>query len=205
MIKRTSLFRALVLFLPLVAIAARAEEQIQAPDFKEGDYWRYKVITKIRAGASPANESWNGIYIMRYAKGRIVLRKLVDGKAIPSPGDSPATFLGFRQHPREHTLQFPLYLGKQWRYSYQLKATHNVNVEVVSEERVATEAGIFNALKIERTRQIAYASQVWGTGIWASRGAYFYSPETKSIVKYDTEDDSGGALHIELLKFEVSR
>jgi len=121
------------------------------------------------------------------------------------PEISPAMFLGFRPGAREHTLDFPLYTGKQWRYSYKLRLTNTVNVQVVGQERVATEAGIFNAVKIERTRQHSTTNPRWGTGTFTTDGVYFYSPEARSIVKYDAENVYGAALHIELLKFEPTR
>jgi len=119
---------------------------------------------------------------------------------------SPAMFLGFRPGSQEHTLDFPLSVGKQWRYSYKFRTvTMIVNVQVVGQERVGTEAGVFNALKIGRTRQYSMVNPLWGTGTFTTDGVYFYSPEARSIVKYDAEDVNGAALHIELLNFEPTR
>jgi len=102
---------------------------------------------------------------------------------------------------------FPFYVGKQWRDSYKptifRNTFHNItNSEVVAEQQVATQAGNFRSLRIERTEQAALSYAPSGTSFMATtRGAYYYCPETKSIVKYDLVGDRGNELHIELLKF----
>jgi len=104
-------------------------------------------------------------------------------------------------------LPFPFYVGKQWRDSYKptifRNTFHNItNSEVVAEQQVATQAGNFRALRIEQTTQAALSYAPSGTSFMATtRGAYYYCPETKSIVKYDLVGDRGNELHIELLKF----
>lgn len=204
MIKRISLLLAFVLFLPLVDIAA-PEERAEAPVFKEGDFWKFKVTSKPESGASPANKLPNGIFILRYAKGAIQVRELVDEKEIVSEQLDIPVLLCFRQGPRAQDLQFPFYLGKEWPYSYKVTITQTAQLKVVALERVATQAGTFQTFKIDKTLQWSIASVRWGTGIKAIRGTYFYSPETKSIVKFDSVGDTGFARSIELLKFETSR
>ena len=200
MIKRASLFRALLVFLTLIAVSASAEEQIQAPVFKEGDFWKFKIIQKAAPGF-PRPE-WNGIYVVRYVNGGIQVRKLVDEKEVPPEPNGIPALLGFRKTELEHALEFPLYVGKKSRYSFKfLKATDLFNIEVMSKEQVTTEAGIFQTFKIECTKQWAEP----GGGIISVPATYFYSPEAKTIVKYDSESDHGYILHIELLNFESSR
>lgn len=200
MIKRTCLFRALPVFFILVAVSAPAEEQIQAPIFKEGDFWKFKVVQQAASG-HPRPE-WNGIYIVRYANGRIQVRKLVDEKEMPPEPNGIPALLGFRKTEQERAVEFPLYVGKQFRYSFKfLKATDVFNIEVMAEEQVTTEAGTFQAFKIKSTKQWAEP----GGGMITVPATYFYSPKAKPIVKYDSESDHGYILHIELLKFESSR
>lgn len=206
MIKRTSLFRAVALFLPLIAVAAQGAEQFQAPVLRSGNCWKFKISSKPPSGVSFPNKPPDGTFILRLNKNIQVL-EIIDQKEIPSDQrGSILRLLGFPRQggPQSPLLQFPLYVGKEWQYSVKYTLTHTVNVKVVSEERVATQAGIFQALRIERTRQYATANPRWGTGIVTIGGAYFYSPETKSIVKYDTEGDDGSAASIALLAFESS-
>jgi len=67
---------------------------------------------------------------------------------------------------------------------------------------VATQAGSFRALKIERTEQASITYNPSGNSLmWVEQGAYYYCPETKSIVKYDLGGNDGHELHIELLEF----
>jgi len=196
MLKRLSLLAALI-FLLLVSGAAEAEEQVQAPVFKEGDFWKFKIIQTAAPGYPRAE--WNGVYIVRYANGRIQVQKLVDDKEMPPEPNGIPALVGFRKTKQEHALEFPLYVGKQFRYSFKfLKATDVFNIEVMAEEQVTTEAGVFQAFKIKSTKQWAEP----GGGIITVPATYFYSPEAKTIVKYDSESEHGYILHIELLKFE---
>ena len=143
-------------------------------------------------------------------------QEFVENKETPlEPGQYSGhilALLGLRQTAGSTTtfnilLPFPFYVGKQWRDSYKptifRNTFHNItNSEVVAEQQVATQAGNFRALRIERTQQAALSYAPSGTSFMATtRGAYYYCPETKSIVKYDLVGDRGNELHIELLEF----
>jgi hypothetical protein len=216
--QRTAVLRALLLLVALVANAARADDQGQASVFKEGDFWKFKVVEKPVPGfSSTAIQYPNGIFTLRYtARGRMRVQEFVENKETPlEPGQYRRrilSLLGLRQPAGSTTtfnilLPFPFYVGKQWRYSYKptifRNTFHNtVNSEVVAEQQVATQAGNFRALRIEQTQQAALSYNPSGRSFMAiTRGAYYYSPETKSIVKYDLVGDNGDELHIELLEF----
>ena len=202
-----------VIFFVLVAVGARAEEQVQAPVFKEGDFWKFKIVQKPVPGfSSTANEFPNGTFILRHdTNARMQLREIIGEKQIfpesPTYRDYILSILGLRQ-PRssptifnKNLLPFPLYVGKQWQFSYRTKVTNVVNSEVLAEQTVTTRGGNFQALRIERNNQWAEANPVWGSRVHVTRGTYFYSPEAKIVVKYDSENDDGFELHIELLEF----
>lgn len=72
---------------------------------------------------------------------------------------------------------------------------------MVANELVATQAGNLEAFKIEITDQFALAGPVAGSSIMSARGFYYYSPETKSMVKFDFVGDYGWEIHNELLEF----
>ena len=190
MIRRNSLFRALILFVPLVAATAWAQEQIQEPVFMRGDFWKYRVIRKPSGGGSLITK----FYILRYAEGATQVAEIVDGKEVPR-SETILQLLGFQQSERTQLLQFPLYIGKQWRDSRKVqRATIILNVEVVAVERVATQAGTFQSFKIESTQQYSVASpNAAGIGTVRADGSYFDSPETKSIVKYDGDILNGSS------------
>ena len=214
----------LICFLP--ASFARAEDQVQAPVFKEGDFWKFKIVEKSVPGrSSTAIQHPNGIYTLRHnATGRMRVQELIENKEVLLESGQYLrrilSVLGLRQTggpegpPTRFNilLPFPFYVGKQWRDSYKttvrntFSVPHTVNSEVVAEQQVTTQAGDFRALRIERTHQVAVSNADSGTSFIAiTRGAYYYCPETKSIVKYDLVGDSGDDLHIELLEFVPAR
>ena len=218
--QQTAVLRALLLLLvALVANAARADDQIQAPVFKEGDFWKFKVVEKPVYGfSSTALQYPNGIFTLRYtARGRMRVQEFVETKETPlEPGRYSGhilALLGLRQTAGSTTtfnilLPFPFYVGKQWRDSYKIiirntvSVPHTVNSEVVAEQQMATQAGNFRALRIERAHQTSVSHPPSGTSfMWITQGAYYYCPETKSIVKYDLVGNFGDELHIELLEF----
>jgi len=200
-----------LIFFVLIAGAARAEEQVQAPVFKGGDFWKFKIVQKPVPGFS-SNELPNGTFILRHdAKDRMQLREVIGEKKVlpesPTYRGHIMSLLGLRQSRTSPTtfnknlLPFPLYVGERWEFKYRTRVTNTVNSEVVGEESVSTQAGNFRALRIERNNQWAEANPVWGSRVHITRGTYFYSPEAKVIVKYDSENDDGFELHIELLEF----
>ena len=73
-----------VIFFVLVALVARAEEQVQAPVFKEGDFWKFKIVQKPVPGfSSTANEFPNGTFILRHdTNARMQLREIIGEKQI---------------------------------------------------------------------------------------------------------------------------
>lgn len=216
--QRTAVLRALLLLVAFVANAARADDQVQAPVFKKGDFWKFKVVEKpVRGFSSTAIQYPNGIFTLGYtARDRMQVQEFVENKETPlEPGQYSGhilALLGLRQTAGSTTtfnilLPFPFYVGKQWRDSHKptgfRNTFHNItNSEVVAVQQVATQAGNFRALRIEQTKQAALSYNPSGTSFMATtRGAYYYCPETKSIVKYDLVGDRGNELHIELLEF----
>ena len=105
------------------------------------------------------------------------------------------------------SLNFALSVGKKWNYTYRNKApvsrscdTFDVAVNTVGVEQVATTAGAFKAFKLEMTFGFTTKS-----GRQRSfQQTYFYSPETKSVVKVNLLRDDGGTREAELIKFGAS-
>ena len=106
-------------------------------------------------------------------------------------------------------LNFPLTVGKQWTRDY--KGTYigssrtmarKVTYEVKGIEQVTTPAGTFRAFKLESDDRAA-PRDFWVTNYW-------YSPETKSIVKFQFDATAGGQEQglkrdIELIKFTPAK
>jgi len=104
-------------------------------------------------------------------------------------------------------LQLPLSVGKKWEFTYELDIpqgtrSRNVAVQVVAFERIETAAGSFETFKIEKYVQWATANTRQGITVENVQAIYFYSPKTKSVVKYRSESTDGATREIELIKSE---
>ena len=115
----------------------------------------------------------------------------------------------------QKTLDFPLQVGKEWRYSFFASAARggrgNVapfwyTYEIVACEEVSTPAGKFPAFKVEVTE--IYSDRALGATV-PTHGVYhlWYAPQVKNYVKRHYEAMAhwiGPAFRdYELVKFEV--
>ncbi len=178
--------------------------EVKAPVYNDGDWWVFQVKEE---GKRP----WNAR--VTYKDGKFDSDELafLRGEDIP---DAPS-FLPFASvflnDPQKKWLDFPLVPGKRWSFRYLYEwapagstytkfAIAEAEVMGTVAQQMKTPAGSFNLIKIRRTD-------------WLKRGrradlTYFYSPETKSVVKL-TADVSGRSgrdlpeLHFEmkLIKF----
>lgn len=121
--------------------------------------------------------------------------------------DSLLALLGLSEDPGYRDLEFPLSVGKKWNYTYRARLRgeripflRSVEISVVGIEQITTAAGTFSAFKL--VKEDWYRRSRWIT-------TYFYSPETRSVVKslYDSSvgSGSGGKREIELVKFGSAR
>lgn len=181
-------------------------DTVHAPSFHEGDFWHFKVSAQLAPGVSHSRALEDGIYILRYSGGKIQVRRFIDEQEQPA-GRRPVllALLGLSEAEGYQDLKFPLSVGQTWRYTYEADGPRKlqnrlVEIHVVGMERVSTPAGAFPAYRIEKREN-------WSTGgkgglkVHNVPTVYFYSPETKSIVKYLLEDDSGRTREIQLIKF----
>jgi len=80
---------------------------------------------------------------------------------------------------------FPIWVGKDWRGSEFLRHKwRTANAKVTGTESVVTPAGTFNAYRIERA-----AWMFVGTANYYVNQTYYYSPETRSMVKYQCSEE----------------
>jgi len=121
------------------------------------------------------------------------------------PGEGLLTVVG-QSEQRPH-LKFPLSVGQKWAYEYKTRPVtakqdqnRSVEVSVTGMEQVTTPAGSFKVYKLVRTESWTRPSRQGG---WNSNTVtYFYSPETRSIVKRSSVSDSSpGTVELELIKF----
>jgi len=104
-------------------------------------------------------------------------------------------------------LKFPLSSGQKWIYQYVIRLRDgkfdlrgSAEVNVAGTEEVTTPAGSFKVYKLIKTESWTVGSK-YGTGNSATT-TYFYSPETRSIVKSSSAaENSALTVETELIKF----
>jgi len=203
---------ALVLFV-LVA-SASAQEQAEQPVFKDGDSWQFVLSQKDTPVST--TERLTGTYELVYSEGKVNVYEVngdqkteVDIKP-GGPGDGLAALIG-KQEQRP-TLKFPLLVGQKWKYEYVTRPAgsnadqqRSVEATVTGIEQVTTPAGSFKTYKLvrEESWQVTRGRTVgWVTGIVT----YYYSPETRSIVKSTTANNrSSATAQTELIKFTPAK
>jgi len=188
------MLKTLVLSLPvlmsLLGGAAIAQDQAPAPTYRGGDTWQF---TGIETGQSQSStKALNGEFKVTF-KGAGDIRVVPIGQqksAFKQSVNELRRMLGITDD--EKFLEFPLTVNKKWTSEFRGELRGGVTVDVHAEmvvsgyEEVTTGAGTFKAYKIERYETSAGG----GTGQRAASHrrqvdyVYYYSPETRSIVKF---------------------
>jgi hypothetical protein len=182
-----------------------AQEQAPAPSFKDGDTWQFNITAKGQRTSS--SERFTGIYELVFSQGQL---KVYEGKTelnIKSEGAGSELLNLIGINAEQPSLKFPLSVGQKWNYEYVNRPIgaredikYSVEVTVTGIEQVTTPAGSFKAYKLVRNeqRRVAGRQVRWIT----TTITYFYSPDTRSVVKSTTvSDDAPGTTDTELIKF----
>lgn len=193
--------------------ATCVQAQAPAPVFKQGDTWHYKYAPT--GGIRSSTDTLDGVYEITFTQGGFKLYEVEGGSGrggeIPvqiGTGDRSERLLsGFGQVEKRQVLSFPLSVGQKWNYEYTTSPpgfssnqTRSVEVNVVGMEDVTTPAGTFKAYKVVRVE--TYAPRPRARNLVRATATYFYSPETRSIVKGAlTRDTSDATQDYELIKF----
>lgn len=183
---KTKIVAFVILFLTGVVFAA------EAPTYNEGEQWLFRV-----KGAGQAD----GEYQVTYKDGKFDSN---DMQFLTS-----ALFVTvYLADPQKKWFEFPLVAGKKWSFRYQHRGAttgrtdwRNSEVEVVGPvpQSVKTPAGEFKVIEVRRT-------DFFGRARFDL--TYFYSPETKSVVKLVADTDSpAGKTHaeMELTKYSIQQ
>jgi hypothetical protein len=201
---------AVALFWSTVVVLA--QDQAPAPVFKEGDTWQFNRTNKGQLTSS--SERISGIYELVFSQGQMKLYEVAGTEKneldVKPGGPGEGLFAAVANSERRPTLRFPLSVGQKWTYEYENMPVgarpgsqaqkRSAEVAVTGIEQVTTPAGSFRAYKLVRTEQ-------WRGGgrnvVWnKSTITYFYSPETKSVVKSSSvQDNSSATSENELIKF----
>jgi hypothetical protein len=184
-----------------------AQEQAPAPSFKEGDTWQFNFSRKGQI-ASSTDQLNEGVYELSVLQGDVKLYESNGGERSEIPvRQGLLRLIGKSDENRRPELKFPLSVGQKWTYEYQVRPPNSrrdqkrlVEVSVAGMEQVTTPAGTFKAYKLIRSESWS-STGLAGTG-GSSTTTYFYSPETRSVVKSSTVNDVNPAtIDIELIKF----
>lgn len=179
-----------------------AQEQAEAPVYKNGDFWDYNVGGKMIVSTS---SFLPGTYEVVFNDGKLQIFKLEPSGKSPVDGSSVITMamlqamLGRGKYLGGEYLEFPLSAGKKWNIEYSIRpsgakkdVSYKGETNVSGPQSVATPAGNLRAFKLIRAVRSSIGSDTTAT--------YYYSPEAKSIVKF-LLDSPDGARDIELAKF----
>jgi len=121
------------------------------------------------------------------------------------PGEYLVLLLGLSEILQD--LKFPLSVGQKWSYEYRWTSRgakriqpRSIEVNVSGVEQVTTPAGSFKAFKIVK-QEIWVMGKQAGGGQGSESTTYFYSPDTKSVIKSSYVNENGARREIELIKF----
>jgi hypothetical protein len=204
---------ALVSSMPTNLEAAEDTGQAAAPVYKGGS-WVYRVSSKLHSG-SRSNLLPDGDYEITFEEGKRRIFQLDNGQkvAVSNPGNLTLMLptKGIVESDLQY-FQFPLAVGKKWTAKYYSGRWLTAENSVTGTETVTTAAGSFSAIKIERQLSMARASFSSGTTHIESTWTYFYSPQTRSVLKYHYQSEQAvmgegnfspvQTTDIELIKFD---
>jgi len=192
-------------------IVVLAQEQAPAPTFKEGDTWQFNISRKGQIGSS--TDQNEGMYELSVAQGAVKLYEINGSQKneIPIQPDGPSQGLLrlVGKSDQRTDLKFPLSVGQKWTYQYDTRPAglprdqrRSVEINVAGIEQMTTTAGAFKAYKLIKSESWSTTGRGGGTGGGINTTTYFYSPETRSIVKSSNVNDKNpGTVETELIKF----
>jgi hypothetical protein len=190
-----------------------AQEQAPAPVHKEGDTWQFNFSRKGQIASS--TEQNDGMYELSITQGAVKIYEVNGNQknemAIQPDGSTQGLLrlIGKSDQQERPNVKFPLSAGQKWTYQYETRPAglprdqrRSVEVNVAGMEQVTTPAGSFKAYKLIRSESWSSTGRGGGGGrANTATTTYFYSPETRSIVKSSSVNDNNpGTVEIELIK-----
>jgi hypothetical protein len=195
-----------LLFTALMSVAfqAAADETADRPNYEDGDCWVFRSVTKNYSGQSSGEGAMprDGEHRICFLESQFFV---ADGsERMPISIVSP--WAAIVPIEKNRTLKFPIAIGRATKEEYRdnVRGTKRYQrviseVHVVGIEEVKTPAGSFESFKIERDNML-------GGGL-GSKYLYFFSSQTKSIVKYHYEAVIGSSAtwDVELVQYELAK
>ncbi len=166
--------------------AAFSQDEATKPSYKNGETWTYTVKEGGTIGSS--SRALNGTYEVSIADGKMKVAAL-NGSEKENLEPRPAPLIAMLTFGPN--LDFPLTVGKQWTRDYKgtyvgssKQMSRKITYEVKGIEQVTTPAGTYRAFKLESDDRAGQRDYFTTT--------YWYSPETRSIVKSKFDGSAGG-------------
>jgi hypothetical protein len=184
-------------------------QQVDKPNFKEGDTWQFNVNEKDFVGS--ISDNLHGLYELGYSGGGVKIFSLENSQKTEIGSKGPAKqlliLLGlFEDRP---DLKFPLKVGEKWTYDYDYSQrgsgksrSASVEIKVAGVEEVSVPAGKFTAFKLVKEELRGGGRKSPGQTVSTT---YYYSTDTKSVVKSSYNVTSGANREIELVKFTAGK
>jgi hypothetical protein len=206
-----SVFAAVIFWSNAVVFA---QEQAAAPVHKEGDTWQFNFSRNGQVASS--TEQNDGMYELSITQGVVKIYEVNGNQkneiAIQPDGSTQGLLrlIGKIDQQERPNVKFPLSAGQKWTYQYETRPAglprdqrRSVEVNVAGMEQVTTPAGSFKAYKLIRSESWSSTGRGGGGGrANTATTTYFYSPETRSIVKSSSVNENNpGTVEIELIKF----
>jgi len=207
--KKTGVLSSIFCFLFLWA-STSFSQQVTAPVYKEGDWWKMKVEVRYGTGISKSGsceEAYSG-YMVKVDQEQKKVYGITDEKQeqLDCP-DILEQLLGIETEPNSQKyLAYPLAVGKTWtaqvaeereRKTRNRRANVrwlNLEYKVLAWENVKTPKGAIGAFKIQ------VSGWPWGQ----QPPTYYYSPDAKAIVRLREQKERVTRI-VTLLDYSVSR
>ena len=209
-----------LLLLSAIAVPnafAQTAAPVEAPEFVIGDRWAFRYVDLYNnaelnkwelkvSGLHEDSVRFAGVTLANKDASKV--GKSYKTSASRSTLTVPNSLL---VEGKEVKFDFPLEVGKTWKYDYKTRrndgngfTTFSVEAKVDGWEEVEVPAGKFKALKV--THASSYSTETGGQRYNGQLlRTYWYSPQAKREVKYEFIDrgDAGDRARTELVEYEV--
>jgi hypothetical protein len=194
-------FPQLAIVLALASGAALAQKA-ERPAIRVGDRWEF--VEYYEVASTKPNRAW---VITSVTPARI--EGTENGEPLQLTPEMTVLDSPTRTESNPRALQFPLDVGKQWRYAsdwlFKPKGSRGsvkVEVSVVGHEKVTVPAGSFDAFKLVSKAQVGGTSPINSQYDAVITTTYWYAPAARVIVKSMTHNPYLGRSTVELVDYQ---
>jgi len=208
------MYKYTVALLGLMAILSApyssSAQQVEAPVYRDGDWWRIKVDTVRPTGVSISGPQFGGFpeYIVKIESGNAKVFGM-RGEASKELDAPPIVSLVLGKPGwRGELIKFPVHVGLSWADRFQFEPRglpmrwEQGRYEVQAWEKVNTPKGEFEAFKIIMTMTVPTGPK--SKGISQRTTTYYYAPEVKAIVSFHEEGTETNTVS-SLVEFNINK